>query len=327
MLTEFKKSLYARAHSFGIHVKILRSQPLSLMGAVIILSFIMIALLAPILAPPTSGDPYICPYVFPPSYLPPNPTLPNSEHLFGTLKGYDLYYGCIWGTRIAFYTGILTTLIALVIGLIIGSIAGYFEGVVDELLMRFTDAFFALPGIAYVLLVVAAMPLKWEIPLGLFKLTIVLSSIDKIILALAITGWPPYARLVRAEIKKVKQQDFVEAAKAIGCSRLRLLTKHILPSSINPVLTLAFLNIGGVVLMASTVSFLGFGPRLGYAEWGSIISNSKDYLAFTSEATFQFALLCLIPAAFLSTFVLGWSLLGDALVYVMDPTLGRRYQT
>ena len=325
MLTEFKNSLYARMRAFKVYIKIFRNQPLSLIGTIIILSFVVIALLAPILAPPTSKDPYICPYAFPPSYLPPGPTLPSSEHPFGTLRGYDLYYGCIWGIRIAFYTGILTTLIAVAIGLIIGSIAGYFEGVVDEFLMRFTDAFFAIPGICYVLLVVAAMPLKWEIPLGLFNLTITLSSIDRIILALAIIGWPPYARLIRGEIKKVKQQDFVEAAKAIGCSRLRVLTKHVLPNSINPMLGLAFMNIGGVILAASTVSFLGFGPRLGYAEWGSIIANAKDYLAFASEATFQFALLVFIPAAFLSTFVLGWSLLGDALMYLMDPTLGRRH--
>jgi peptide/nickel transport system permease protein len=310
--------------AFKIYARIFRNQPLSLIGAIIISSFAVIALLAPILAPPTSRDPYISPYAFPPSYLPPPPTLPSSEHPFGTLRGYDLYYGCIWGVRIAFYTGILTTLIAVAVGLIIGSIAGYFESIVDEILMRFTDAFFAIPGICFVLLVIVAMPSRWEIPLGLFNLTIALSSIDKIIIALAIIGWPPYARLVRGEIKKVKQQDFVEAAKAVGCSRLRILTKHILPCSINPVFILAFMNIGGVVLAASTVSFLGFGPRVGYAEWGSIISNAKNYLAFTSGATVQYALLAFIPTAFLSTFILGWSLLGDSLQYLIDPTLGRK---
>lgn len=290
----------------------------------IILFFVAVALLAPALAPPTSRNPYICPYVFPRTYYPPAPTLPSWEYPFGTLKGYDIYYGCIWGTRMAFYTCILTTLLAMGIGLGIGSVAGYFEGVVDEILMRITDAFFAIPGICYILLLLSAMPLTFEIPLGLFSISITLSRMERIILALAIIGWPPYARIIRSEIKKVKQQDYIEAAKAIGCSRLRVLVKHILPNSISPMLTFAFLNIGGVVLAASTVSFLGFGPGLGYAEWGSIISHARDFLAFTTEATMGFALLAIIPAAFLSTFVLGWSLLGDAIVYVMDTTLGRR---
>jgi len=120
------------------------------------------------------------------------------------------------------------------------------------------------------------------------------------------------------------QQDFVEAAKAIGCSHFRVLTKHVLPNSIATVLALAFLNMGGVLLAASTVSFLGFGPGTGYAEWGSILASSHSYLLIGTEETAQVILLPFIPVAFLSTFVLGWSLLGDGLMYVIDPTLGRR---
>lgn len=306
-------------------VKMFRARPLSLMGTIIILSFVVIGLAAPILVPPTSKDPYVCPYEGPPSHLIiPPPTLPSSKHPFGTLCGYDLYYGCIWGIRIAFYMSTLSTLIAVVIGLSIGSIAGYFEGVMDEFLMRFTDAFFALPGLIYVLLVVTVIPLEWKLNLGVLNFTITLSGIDRIILALAIIGWPSYARLIRGEIKKVKQQDFVEAAKAIGCSSLRVLTRHVLPNSWTPVLAFAFLNMGGVLLAACTVSFLGFGPGLGYAEWGSIIASSQSYLIFGTRTTLQFIMLPFIPVVFLSTFVLGWSLLGDILMYFVDPTLGRR---
>lgn len=317
-LTELKQPLRM---NFKIFTEVLRAQPLSLLGTIIIVSFTVIGLLAPILVPPTFEDPYLIPYLGNQSggFFPP-PTLPSLEHPFGTLSGYDLYHGCIWGIRIAFYMCILTTLIAVVIGLSIGSIAGYFEGILDELLMRFTDAFFALPGLVYVLLVVTALPLEWK----LLNFTITLSSIDRIILALSIIAWPPYARLIRSEIKKIKQQDFVEAAKAIGCSPLRVLTKHVLPNSIAPVLTLAFLNLGGVLLVASTVSFLGFGPGTGYAEWGSIIASSQSYLIPGAEAAAHVVLLPFIPAAFISTFILGWSLLGDSLMYVIDPTLGRR---
>lgn len=307
--------------------RMLRASPLLLTGTIIVSSFAAIALLAPVLAPPTSSDPYLCPYEGPPTTGPifyhPPPTLPSSEHPFGTLLGYDLYYGCIWGVRIAFYVSILVTVLSLAVGLCIGSVAGYLEGIVDEVLMRFTDAFFALPGILFVLLIVTALPLRLELNLGLFNLTLAMSSLDRIILGLAIVGWPQYARVIRGEIKKVKQQDFVEAAKAVGCSRLRTLTKHILPNSINPVLSLMFLNMGGVLIAASTISFLGFGPGEGYAEWGSIIAGARSWLIFMPE-TSQFVWLFLMPGVFLSAFVLGWSLLGDALMYVIDPAYGRR---
>lgn len=326
MLTELKKSVTMK---FEFLSKMFKTYPLSLAGIVMILSFAVIALLAPILAPPTSSNPYICPYSGPPeqadfSGILPPPTLPSSEHPFGTMHGYDVYYGCIWGVRTAFRISILTTFITLAIGLVIGSFAGYLEGLVDEFLMRFTDAFFALPGLLYVMLIVMALPLQWKLNLGSLNLTIALSGFDRIILALAIIGWPPYARLIRGEIKKVKEQDFVEAAKAIGCSKLRVLTRHILPNSIDSVLSLAFLNIGGVILATSTVSFLGFGPGISYAEWGTIIANGRSLLVFTTADASQFVVLLLIPGAFLSAFVLGWSLLGDALRTIMDPVLARR---
>jgi len=321
LLTELKRSL---GINFKIYVNIVRVQPLSLLGTIIVLSFVLIGLLAPILAPSESADPYISPYDGPPSsVIIPDPTLPSPEHPFGTLLGYDLFHGCIWGIRTAFYVSIVTTTAAVVIGISIGSIAGYFEGVVDEVLMRFTDAFFALPGIIYVLLVVTVIPLTLELNLGLINFSVTLSSIDRIILALTVIGWPSYARLVRSETKRVRQLEFVEAAKAIGCSPLRVMTKHVLPNSRTSVLALAFLNIGGVLLAAATVSFLGFGPGRGYAEWGSIIASSRSYLVFATEATLQVALLPLIPASFLSVFVLGWSLLGDAIMYVEDPTIRR----
>lgn len=323
MLTELKKVLKASIHRSIEQAKLLRAHPLSLFGVLIILSFAVIGALAPVLAPPTQGDPYVCLYLGTSDYFVPAPTLPSPGHPFGTLGGYDVFYGCVWGIRIAFYTTIVTTGIALAIGLAIGSVAGYFGGAVDEVLMRFTDAFFAIPGLVYVLLVVAAMPLEWAISIGPLNLAWTMSSLDRIILALIIVGWPPYARLIRGEIKKTKQLDFVEAAKAVGCSNPRVLFRHVLPNSINPVIAFAILNMGGVMLAVSTVSFLGFGPPKGYAEWGAIIANSRSYLVFTTE-TLPFALLIFIPVAFLSTFVLGWTLLEDVLVDIIDPTLGRR---
>jgi peptide/nickel transport system permease protein len=306
----------------------IRTHPLSLIGIIIVLGFGVTALLAPILAPPTSSNPYISPYDDPlssiPSVIPPPPTFPSSKHPFGTLAGYDIYYGCIWGIRTAFYIGTLTTILAVIVGLAVGSLAGYSEGVIDEILMRFTDAFFALPGLFYVVLVVTALPLKWDLNLGPINFTIPFSWMDRMIAALVIISWPQYARLIRAEIKKVKQQDFIEAAEAIGCSKLRILTKHILPNSIGSTLSVAFINIGGIVTVASTVSFLGLGPGVGFAEWGSIIANGRSYLIFATLGTQQFAWLIAPPVIFLSIFVIGWSLLGDIATQLIDPKLSRR---
>ncbi len=328
MLTGTKYSLSVRVR---ILRELLKTRRMFLGGVAILSFFTIVALGAPLFAPPMYENPYLCPYSGPPSDIPyyvhPPPTLPSTEHPFGTLLGYDLYYGCVWGTRTAFYMSVATTILSLFAGLSIGSVAGYFEGPVDEVLMRFTDAFFALPGILYVMLIVMALPLQWQFALGPINMTVALSSMDKIIISLAVVGWPAYARLVRGEIKKVKHQDFVEASKAAGCSRLRILVKHVLPNSITPVTSLAFLSVGGVLVAASTISFLGFGPGTGYAEWGAILAGARSYLIFGTTEASWYALLFLIPAVFLSGFVLGWGLLGENLNFILDPVRGRRMIT
>jgi peptide/nickel transport system permease protein len=174
------------------------------------------------------------------------------------------------------------------------------------------------------MVVVMALPLQSKLDLGPLHLALNLSHLDRIIIALAIVAWPPYARLLRAEVKKIKPQDFVEAAKAVGCSRLRVLWRHILPNSVGPVLSLAFLNVGGVLIAVSTLSFLGFGPPIGYAEWGLIMAGARSYLIFSTGPSSLYVLVILIPGAFLSSYVIGWSLMGDTLVCMTDPTFRRR---
>lgn len=305
----------------------LRRNILSLVGAVIVIFFVLIALLAPILASPIPGeDPYICPYDGPANreWVTPAPVFPSSGHLLGTLDGYDIYYGCVWGTRTAFRIGLLAISIELVIGLFVGCIAGYFGGFIDELLMRLTDIFFAIPGILLAMIVTVALPDVWSFNLSFLTLSVGLSIPDKLAIALAIVGWPLYTRLIRGEIIRVKNEDYVEAAKAIGCSSVRIMIKHILPNVIYPVLIMAFLGIGWITLSATTLSFLGFGPATGYADWGTIISSSRRFLFWTLDEPFRYMFTFLYPTLFLSAFILGWSLVGDALRNVMDPMLRRR---
>jgi len=303
-----------------------KRNPLSLSGGIILLFFFAVALLAPLLAPPMPGeDPYISPYDGPPykEWISPLPTSPSSKHPFGTLKGYDIYYGCIWGTRTAFRIGLLVTFVTLAVGLVIGCVAGYYGGLIDELMMRFADIFFAFPGLLLAIVMVVALPSVWPVNLGPIAFEVALSPLDKLVLALALVGWPSYARIIRGEIAKVKHEDYVEAAKAVGCSDLRVMVKHILPNSMFPILIMAFLNLGGIVLSAATLSFLGFGPKMGYADWATIISHSRDYIV-NPQDPFGLSYTWIIPSVFIFAFILGWSLLGDTLRDILDPMMRRR---
>lgn len=189
--------------------------------------------------------------------------------------------------------------------------------------MRFTDIAFAFPGLLLAMVMVIALPTVWPVNLGPISFTVRLSRLDKLVLALALVEWPSYARLIRGEMMKVKHEDYVEAAKAIGCSDRRVMVRHILPNSINPIVIMAFLNIGGIVLSLATLSFLGFGPRMGYADWATIISHSRNYIMGTPQDPFKYAYTFIIPSTFVFTFILAWSLLGDALRDMLDPMIRR----
>jgi len=292
-----------------------KQSPLSLIGISIVVFFAVIAVLAPVLAPPNpswsamrSTDPFMIPK---PRENPSGgtfvePSSPVPDHPFGTTEfQYDLYYGMIWGTITAFRVGLWVTFVSMFIGLVVGIVAAYYGGVIDEILMRFTDIILAFPGLVLAMAFVVAFG----------------RSLENVLLALVLVGWPGDARLIRGEILRVKQEDYVEAAKAVGCSDLRVMFRHVLPNAIYPMVISATLGIGGTVLTAAALSFIGLGAPPGYADWGQLISTSQNWIGITARAyphTF------LIPGAFLFTFGLGWNLLGDAFRDIMDPTLRRR---
>jgi len=141
---------------------------------------------------------------------------------------------------------------------------------------------------------------------------------------LILVGWPSYARLMRGEVLRVKSQDFVEAAKAVGCSDFRVIFRHIVPNAIYPMLVMASLDIGTTVLSAAALSFLGLGAPVGYADWGQLISLSRNWIIGTPGQPLKYWHTFIIPGLFIFTFVLGWNLLGDALRDVLDPMMRRR---
>jgi len=285
----------------------LRRNPVSLAGIVIVAIFALIALLAPIIAPTPAGQSNA--YLIPREGYSPVPQPPSWAHKFGTTQGeYDIYYGVIWGTRSAFKVGLAVIGATLLLGIILGSIAGYFGGIIDEIIMRITDIFLAFPALILAMAVVAALG----------------PSLNSVLIALIIVSWPAYARVVRGYILAIREEDYVEAARGVGASHFRIITRHILPNSIYPVFIMASLDIGAVVLSAAALSFLGLGAPEGYADWGQMIQFSRNWIVGPPGQPLAYWYTVVIPGLFILFFVLGWNLLGDAFRDILDPKLVKR---
>jgi len=308
-LENFKKRMQPTIKETKFVLKRIRDSPLSIAGIMIVLYNLIIALFAPVLAPPKLYDAYLIPRD--PSlgytYI-PNP--PSLGHLFGTTSlQVDLYYGCIWGTRFAFKLGVEVIAVTLLIGLVLGMLAGYYGGLIGELIMRFTDVILAFPGLILAMAFVAALS---RVPGW--------TTINAVMLSIILIGWPGYTRLVRGEVLRVKTEDYVEAAKASGASDARVMLRHILPNSIYSVIIVASLDFGGIVLTAAALSFLGLGSPPGYADWGRLIYDAIPFAATGTQYWWTYT----FPGIFIVLFVLGWNLLGDALRDVLDPLYRRK---
>lgn len=282
----------------------MRKNPLSMVGFSLIMLFIALAVLAPVLAspPPASRSPYLIPQ----EGFATDPQPPRSGHPFGSTEGqYDLYYGIIWGTRTAFRVSLMVIAISVVIGLILGGLSGYYGGRLDEVIMRITDVFLAFPGLVLAVVVVSVLG----------------RGLDKIMVAIAIVNWPTYARLLRGDILALRGRDYVEAARAMGASDLRIIFRHVIPNAIYPFLVYGSLDVGLIVITAAALSFLGLGPEVGYADWGMLINLSRNWILGSPGNPFAYWYVVIYPGAAISFFVLGWNLLGDAFRDILDPRL------
>jgi peptide/nickel transport system permease protein len=265
-----------------------RRNLLASIGMALVAVFVIFALFAPWIAPQNPSN------IDLPSRLEP----PGATHWFGTDElGRDIFSRIIYGARISMLVGGSVVAGSLLLGLILGSIAGYYGGLADKFFsVILMNAFLSFPGILLAIAFVAFLG-----P-GIFNL----------ILALCIGGWVGYARLVRAQVLAVKEKEFVEAARALGASDWRIVTRHIVPNIIQPVIVQAAIGMAGAVLAEATMSFLGLGVPPPTASWGSMLNDGRAHL-------FDAPHLVLFPALAVMLAVLSFNFIGDALRDYMDP--------
>ncbi|WP_457637464.1 ABC transporter permease [Oceanithermus sp.] len=234
----------------------------------------------------------------------PRPKPPSKKYPMGIASGgYDIFYGIVWGTRTSFFIGILVVGIVMIIATIVGGLAGLFGGWLDNLLMRLVDVVYSIPSL------VLAMVFASIFGRGLIKTMI----------AIALVAWPIYARMLRGNILQVKSQDYISAAHAVGAGNARLFFKHILPNAIGPMVILASLDIGAIVITASTLAFLGLGADVGYADWGQMISFARSWISNPGGEPLKYWYVWFWPSMAIALFVLGWNLIGDAVRDALDP--------
>jgi len=261
---------------------------LAVIGIALVTLFTFSAVFAPWLAPqnPAHID------------LPGRLSAPSAAHWCGTDElGRDILSRLIYGSRISMLVGTCVVAASLTLGLIIGSIAGYYGGAIDRFVnVLVMNAFLSFPGI---LLAIAFVAFRGP---GIFNL----------ILALSLGGWVGYARLVRAQVLAVREREFVEAAKALGATDLRVIVRHILPNIIQPIVVQAAIGMAGAILAEATMSFLGLGVPPPTASWGAMLNDGRAHL-------FDAPHLVIFPALAVMLAVLSFNFIGDALRDVLDP--------
>ena len=282
------------------------SNPSAVIGTVLLTFFTIVAIGAPYIAPPKYKN---RPYMVPHKGFKRTPKPPDKEHIFGTTKGqYDVFYGVVWGTRTAFRIGLIVVVISVAIGVTLGSIAGYFGGVVDELIMRFVEIVLALPFLVLVMAFIVALG----------------RGLDNVILAIAIVNWRHYVRVMRGSVLTLRDLEYIQAAKIMGVSHMKIIGKHIIPNGIYPVVVIASMEMGSVVITASFLSFLGLGAPIGYADWGQMTAMARDFIIGPPENPLMHWHTIIFPGGAMILFVLAWNLIGDALRDAFDPKVRRR---
>ena len=284
-------------------VKALVRNPVSIAGTLLVVFFVLIAILAPVLAPPEIPSQ---PYQIPRNGFLSEPQAPSKADPLGTTQGqYDIYYGVIWGTRTAFKIGLIVTGLTVLIGGSLGAISAYAGGWVDEVIQRIVEIFLAFPFLLAALTLATVLGAKIQ------------NGLITGMIALIAFSWPSYARLIRGDVLSVKERDFVLAEKALGSPEWRTLLVHVLPNAMYSLLVVASLDIGTYVLTFAALSFLGLGANQGYADWGQMLSYARNWIPALNTHWW----IVVYPGLALLLFVLAFNLIGDALRDALDPKM------
>lgn len=281
----------SRIKDLRYSIKLFFKSPMAVLGLLIVAIFVLVAILAPYIAS-YGGEQRDW-------YHTLNP--PSLEHPFGTDDmGGDVFSRIIWGSRISLYIGFLVVITAVIIGAVVGGISGYFGGVIDEIMMRITDIFLAFPSLILAMVICTALG----------------RSIENVMLAMCIVWWPSYARIIRGQALSIREQKYIEAAKAVGGTDLHIIVRHLLPNSLSPIIVQSTMDLGSVILTAAALSYIGFGAQPGAAEWGRMVSDGSAFM-MTSPWIVTFTGLAILVVC------LGFNLFGDGLRDIMDPKMRR----
>ena len=255
---------------------------LGLVGLVIVVVFTLVAILAPQIAPHDPTAQRIATARLVP---------PSAEFWFGTDElGHDLFSRIVYGARISMRIGLIAEGIALLVGITLGAMAGFFGGWVDNLIMRVTDVFFAIPGLLFLIVIVAIFG----------------SGATTIFLALGLISWPGEARVMRSEVLRVRQNEYVTAARALGLRDVGVILRHVMPNALASMIVIGSLGVAGAILSEATLSFLGLGIQEPLASWGTMINRGQQFI-------FNAWWYSVFPGAVIMLVVLGFNFLGDAM--------------
>ncbi|MDY0340999.1 MAG: ABC transporter permease [Coriobacteriia bacterium] len=271
----------------------LRRNRLAMIGLAWIFIIVVIALSADLWAPQWLGSPseFDSTTMGELKHLPP-----SAEHPFGTDKrGLDVASRIVYGSRYSLAVGIIATSIALSIGLVMGTLAAYYGGFIDSLVMRLADVFLAFPYILFAIALIAVLG----------------RGFVNLFIAIGVLAWPTIARVVRSSILSVKENEYVDAARALGASDIRIMLRHMLPNAMAPIIVYGTMSIGGAILSEAALSFLGLGVQFPDPSWGHMLSEARGEMI-------SYPWLMIFPGAAILTTVLAFVLLGDGLRDALD---------
>jgi len=269
-------------------------------GALVLGLFVLIAISAPVLAPHDPNKQNLERRLAPPIGLGMEDAL--LEHPLGNDNlGRDILSRLIVGSRVSLWVGVSVVFMASIVGSLVGAMAGYYRGKLDNVAMRFVDVWMAFPSLLLAIAFGAALG----------------SGISNLVFALALTNWVVYSRVVRAEVLVLREKDFIMAAQAMGASEMRIIIRHILPNVLAPILVIATLQMGTVIISEASLSFLGIGVQSSVPTWGGMLADGREFMR-------QSWWMATFPGIAISIVVLGVNLLGDGLRDALDPRLRRR---